>query len=106
MKFSWEDLLYRGYTHSTSEPMALPLRVTAVVRFTLYVLHIKTNVMSLIRCDATCFPRGVTDWQKQSAIVFTFIFIVHAIRIAFGFIFVVCAIRIAFTFILLLMLSG
>ena len=26
-----------------------------------------TNVVSLSRCDATCFPRGVADWLKQSA---------------------------------------
>ena len=40
MKFSWEDLIYRSYTHSTSEPSALPLRVTAVGRFALCLEHL------------------------------------------------------------------
>ncbi len=40
MKFSWEYLLYRNYTRSTSEPSALPLRVTAVVRFALCLEHL------------------------------------------------------------------
>ena len=40
MKFSWEDFLFGGYTRSTSEPSALPLRVTAVVRFALCLEHL------------------------------------------------------------------
>ena len=77
MKFSWEDLIYRSYTHSTSEPSALPLRVTVVGRFTLCLEHL---VLFCYSCylDSICFY-----------------IIVHAIRIASTFIFVVRAIEIA-----------
>ena len=44
-----------------------------------------TNVVSLSRCGATCFPRGVADWQKQSADSIYFYFVVRAIRISFSF---------------------
>ena len=95
-------MLYGCYTRSTSEPSALPLRVTAVRKFALclehlfyfcFMLHVELFFIFLTIVRSLDFAR---DDPMEG----------RAIRIASTFIFVVRAIWIAFTFILLLMLSG
>ena len=64
-KFSWEFLLFKGYTHSTSEPLALPLRVTAVgkvIRITRLPLRVTVVGRSLLKNGSWL---SATDKQKN-----------------------------------------